>query len=69
MSYKIISDFKNLIMSYNFNDNTNINELLDIIDIYTHLYSKFELNDDVVKLYLPHIIYSSILLKNNNNKS
>ena len=69
MSNKIISDFKNLINNYNFSNNTNINELLDIIDIYTNLYSKFELNDDVVKLYLPYIIYSSILLKNKNNKS
>ncbi len=64
----IISDFKNLIDTYKI-DNNNINEIINLMDIYFKLKSLFECDDSILKLYLPHIIFTSIALKANLNET
>ncbi len=50
-------------------DKNNINNLQDdqiinLMEIYEKLIKIFIIDDDILNLYLPHIIYTSILSKN-----
>jgi hypothetical protein len=57
-----ISDFKKLIDNYKI-DNNNIDEILNLMDIFFKMKSIFEYDESILNLYLPHIVFTSIASK------
>jgi hypothetical protein len=64
-SHNISVDFLNKINKINDLKNINKLELKKLIMIYIKMNSLFNINDEMLNMYLPYILYSSVYSKNN----
>ena len=65
ISYDISQDFLNKINNINNLNNIKKSELKQLIMIFIKLNSLFNLDDKILNLFLPYILYTNIILKDN----
>jgi len=68
-TYNVSQDFLNKINAIQNLNKIKKNELKQLIMIYIKLNSLFNLDDEILNLFLPYILYANILFKDERSKN